>query len=36
MKSIDERIEREEIGEGRHEAFHAMLNELSDIYSEQF
>lgn len=28
-----ERIEREKIGEGRHEAFHTMLQKLSEIYS---
>jgi hemerythrin-like domain-containing protein len=27
-----ERMEREKIGEGRHEAFHSLLNELSEIY----
>jgi hemerythrin-like domain-containing protein len=29
-----ERIEREEVGEGRHEAFHSMLDELSDLYGK--
>ena len=27
-----ERIEQEEVGEGRHEEFHALLKELSEIY----
>jgi hemerythrin-like domain-containing protein len=28
-----ESIERERVGEGRHEAYHAMLNRLKDVYA---
>ena len=27
-----ERLERERIGIGKHEAFHALLNQLKDLY----